>query len=162
MKMMNHLLIFNIDGNGYAICLQAVERVVPAVEITPLPDGPHIVTGVINVRGQVIPILNIRRKFRLHERAMDLDDIIVIVKGSKWTIAFAVDSVQGVIERRKEEITPAESILPDMAYTEGMIKIHGDIVFLHDIDRALSFEEMDKFEAVMAKRLVRRRPLETL
>lgn len=150
--MPDQLLVFIIDGKRYAIRLQAVERVVPAVEITPLPEGPDIVTGVINVHGQVIPIFNIRRKFRLHERVIDPDDNIVIVKGSKWTVAFAVDSVEGVIKRRQEDIITAESILPDMEYTEGVIKIHDDIVFLHDIDKALSFEEKDKLEAVIEKR----------
>ncbi len=149
--MPDKLLIFSLDGKRYAIHLQAVERVVPAVEITPLPEGPDIVSGVINVHGQVIPILNIRRKFRLHERAIDLDDNIVIVKGLKWTVAFVVDSVEGVIERRQEEIIPAESILPDMEYTEGVIKIHDDIVFLHDIDKALLFDEKDSLEAVLTK-----------
>lgn len=152
MSMSYQLLVFSLDGKRYAIHLQAVERGVPAVEITPLPEGPDIVTGVINVHGRVIPVLNIRRKFRLHERDIDLNDNIVIVKGSKWTVAFAVDSVEGVIERRQEEIIPAETILPDMEYTEGVVKINDDIVFLHDIDRALSFEKKeDKLETVITK-----------
>lgn len=151
MNIPEQLLVFVIDGKRYAIHLQAVERAVAAVEITPLPEGPDIVSGVINVHGQVIPILNIRRKFRLHERVIDPDDNIVIVKGPKWTVAFAVDSVEGVIKRRQEEIIVAESILPDMEYTEGVIKIHDDIVFLHDINRALSFDEKDKLEAVITK-----------
>ena len=145
------LLIFTIDGKRYAIHLQAVERVVPAVEITPLPEGPEIVTGAINVHGQVIPVLNIRRKFRLPERSIAPDDNIVIVKGTKWTVAFAVDALEGVVERGAEEITPAGSILPNMEYTEGVIKIDDDIVFLHDIDKALSFEEKESLEAIVAK-----------
>jgi purine-binding chemotaxis protein CheW len=149
--MPDQLLIFIIDGKRYAIHLQAVERVVLAVEITPLTEGPDIVTGVINAQGRVIPVLNIRRKFRLHERGIEPDDSIVIVKGSKRTVAFAVDSAEGVIERRVDEIIPAENILPDMEFTEGVIKIHDDIVFLHDIDKALSFEEKVKLEAVMEK-----------
>ena len=151
MNMPDQLLVFSIDGKRYAIHLLAVERVVPAVEITPLAEGPDIVTGVVNVKGRVIPVLNIRRKFRLKERGIELDDNIIIVKGSKWTLAFAVDSVEGVIERRVEEIIPGGNILPDMEYTEGVIKIHDDIVFLHDIDKALSFEEKGKLEAVMDK-----------
>lgn len=151
MKMPDQLLVFLVDGTRYAIHLQTVERVVNAVEITPLPEGPEIVTGVINVHGQVIPVVNIRRKFRLRQRDLDLDDHIVIVKGSKWTVAFAVDAVEGVIERKPEEITSAASILPDLAYTEGVIRIHDDIVFLHDIDKALLFEEVGKVEAAAGK-----------
>jgi len=149
--MPDELLIFCIKGSRYAIHLKDVERVVRAVEIIPLPEGPDIVTGVINVHGQVIPILNIRRKFRLQERVIDPDDNIVIVKGSKWTIAFAVDSVEGIIERKQEKIISAESILPDMQYIEGVVIIHDNIVFLHDIDKALSLEEKDKLEAVLEK-----------
>jgi purine-binding chemotaxis protein CheW len=149
--MPDQLLVFSIDGKRYAIHLQAVVRVVPAVEITPLTEGPDIVSGVINAQGQVIPLLNIRKKFRLQERAIDLDDNIVIVKGSKWTVAFAVDSTEGVIERRHEEIIPAENILPDMEYTEGVLKMHDDLVFLYDIDKALTSEEKGKLEAVMEK-----------
>lgn len=151
MSMSYQLLVCVLEGKRYAIHLQAVERVIPAVEIMPLPEGPDIVTGVINVRGQVIPVLNIRRKFRLHERDIDLNDNIVIVKGSKWTVAFYVDSVEGVIERKQEEIIPAETILPDMQHTEGVVRIDYDIVFLHDIDRALSFEEKDKLESVIKR-----------
>lgn len=151
MNIPDQLLIFSIDKTQYAIHLQAVERVVPAVEIRPLPEGPDSVTGVINVQGRVIPVLNIRRKFRLHEREIGLDDSIVIVKGSKWDVAFAVDSVSGVIERSDEEIISSGKILPGMEHTEGVVKIGDDIVFLHDIYKALLFEEKDKLNKVMEK-----------
>lgn len=149
--MNNQLLVFVLDGRPYAVKLQAVERVVSAVEITPLPEGPDMVIGVINVQGQVIPVINVRRKFRLRERELDLNDSLVIVKGSKWAIAFAVDSVEGVIERRDEEIISFEKILPGMEHTEGVVKLGDDIVFLQDIDKALSFEEKDKLNKVMEK-----------
>lgn len=151
--MNNQLLVFALDRRPYAVKLQAVERVVSAVEITPLPEGPDMVIGVINVQGQVIPVINVRRKFRLREREIDLNDSIVIVKGSKWAVAFAVDSVEGVIERSDEDIISFEKILPDcMEHTEGVVIIGDDIVFLHDIDKALSFEEKDKINKVMEKR----------
>ena len=106
---------------------------------------------MINVQGQVIPVINVRRKFRLLEREIDLDDSIVIVKGSKWAVAFAVDSVKGVIERSDEEIISSGKILPGMEHTEGVVIIRDDIVFLHDIDKALSFEEKDNLNKVIEK-----------
>jgi len=151
MKQFYQLFVFIIEKKRYAIHLQWVERVIPAIAITPLPEGPDIVAGVINLRGQVIPVLNIRRKFRLPERALDPDDNIVIVKGSRWTIAFAVDAVEGVIERRQEEIIPVGNILPDMEYTEGVVKMNDGIVFLHDIDRALSFAEKGRLATAITR-----------
>lgn len=145
------LLVFILDEKRYAIHLQAVKRVLPAVEVTPLPEEIDMVAGVINVQGQVIPVLNIRRRFRLPERAIDPDDNIVIVTGEKGAVAFVVDAVQGVIQRREEEITPAGGILPEMKYTEGAIKIDDDIVFVHDIDKALSSEEKRRLETVLEK-----------
>ena len=145
------LLVFILDGKRYAIHLQAVERVLPAVEVTPLPEETDMVVGMINVQGQVIPVLNLRRKFRLPERAIDLDDNIVIVKGVKGTVAFIVDAVQGVIQRKEEEISNAGGIMPEMKYTEGAIMIDDDIVFVHDIDKALSLEDKRKIETALEK-----------
>ncbi len=150
--MNKQLLVFVFDGRPYAVKLQTVERVVSAVEITPLPEGPDIVVGVINVQGQVIPVINVRRKFRLRERELDLNDSIVIVKGSKWAVAFAVDSVEGVIERSEEEIISFEKILPGMEHTEGVVKLGDDLVFLQDIDKALSFEEKDNLNKALEQR----------
>jgi chemotaxis signal transduction protein len=93
----------------------------------------------------------VRKGFRLREREIDLDDSIVIVKGLKWAVAFAVDSVEGVIERSDEEIISSGKILPGMEHTEGVVKIGDDIVFLHDIYKALSFEEKDTLNKVMEK-----------
>ncbi len=146
--MKNQLLVFALDGNQYAVRLHEVERVVPAVEITPLPEGPEIVVGVINVQGRVIPVLNIRRRFRLPEREIDLNDNIVIVKGTKWTAAFAVDSVKGVIERGDDEIIPSDNILPGMEHMQGIVMIADELVFLHDIDKALSFEEKERIATI--------------
>ncbi len=145
------LLVFVLDEKRYAIPLKAVGRVIAAVEVTPLPEETDMVAGVINVQGQVIPVLNIRKKFRLPERAIDLDDNIVVIKGVQGDIAFVVDAVQGVIQRRQEEITPAGDILPEMQYTEGAIKIDDDIVFVHDIDKALSCEEKHRLATVLEK-----------
>lgn len=145
------LLVFILDEKRYAIHLQSVERVVAAVEITPLPEEIDMVTGVINIHGQVIPVLNIRKRFRLSERAIDLDDNIIVVNGARRDSAFVVDAVQGVIQRSEEEISNAGGILSEMKYTEGAIKIDDDIVFVHDIDTALSREEKRRLETVLEK-----------
>src|SRR5687767_1730159 len=78
MSPMQHLVIFILDDQRYALPLSAVERVVRAVEVTPVPQGPKGIVGVINVEGEVVPVVNTRRKFGLPERGIETSDQFVI------------------------------------------------------------------------------------
>src|SRR3712207_6774571 len=91
-------VVFTLDEHGYALPLSFVERIVRAVEVTPLPKAPEIVLGVINVQGRVIPVVNIRKRFRLPEREIELSDQFIIARTAKRTIALVVDAVGGVAE----------------------------------------------------------------
>ena len=68
------MVVFALDEPRYALLLSAVEKVVRAVEITPLPKAPEIVVGVINAQGRILPVLDIRKRFRLPAREMKPDD----------------------------------------------------------------------------------------
>ncbi len=85
------LVPFLLDDQRYALHLDVVERVIPAVEITPLPKAPEIVLGLINIRGKIIPVLNIRRRFRLPDRETELTDHFIIANTSKRTVALPAD-----------------------------------------------------------------------
>jgi purine-binding chemotaxis protein CheW len=71
------LVIFTLDEQRYALHLAAVERVVRMVELTSLPKAPEIVLGVVNVRGRVVPVVNLRKRFGLAERGIRLSDHIL-------------------------------------------------------------------------------------
>lgn len=75
---MSQSVVFSLDTRLYAISLSAVRRVVQAVELTPLPNAPPIVKGVINLGGLIIPVVNIRRRFRLPERELELSDQFIV------------------------------------------------------------------------------------
>ncbi len=74
----NQLVVFTLEEQRYALYLSAVERIVRIVEITPLPKALEIVFGVINVQGQVVPVVDIRKRFRLPEREMSLSDQLIM------------------------------------------------------------------------------------
>ena len=86
----NSLFVFILDGNLYALHLPVVERVVQTVYVTPLPKAPDIVTGLVNVSGCVIPVINIRRRFRLPERNIDLNDQMIIARTKFGLVALVV------------------------------------------------------------------------
>jgi hypothetical protein len=81
--MQRSIVVFNLDEQQYALHLAAVERIVRVAEITPVPKAPAIVLGVINVQGQVIPVINIRKRFRLPDREMSLSDHLIIARTAK-------------------------------------------------------------------------------
>jgi purine-binding chemotaxis protein CheW len=72
--------LFTLDAGRYALSLEVVERVVPALELTPLPTAPDIVQGVFNLHGRIVPVMNLRRRFGLPERAIELSDHLIVAQ----------------------------------------------------------------------------------
>ena len=113
------LVIFNLDALRLALPLSVVKRVIHVVKITPLPHAPEIVIGVINVHGRIIPVVDIRKRFRLPEREPRLHDQLIILQTSKISVTIVVDAVGGVVERPDQEVIMADKILPHIEYVKG-------------------------------------------
>lgn len=137
----NQLVVFTLDDRGYGLPLPAVERIVRAVAVTPLPKAPDIVLGVINVQGRVIPVINVRRRFRLPEREIGLADQIVIARSRRRRVALVVDAVSGVLEYSEPDAVGAQDVLPALPYVQGVVKLAGGLILIHDLDTFLSLEE---------------------
>ena len=141
MKTFDRLVTFVLDRQRYALDLSSVEKVVRAVEVTPLPKAPGIVSGVINMQGRVVPVFNIRKRFGLPERELALSDQMIIANTSRRTVSLAVEQVEGTMEQSTLERVMPGKILPEMEYVEGVVKLEDGMVFIHDLDRFLSLEE---------------------
>lgn len=141
MNREGRLVVFSLDGQRYALALAAVEKVVRAVEVTSLPGAPDIVLGIINMQGRVIPLVNVRRRFRLPEKEMMLTDQIVIAHTARRPVALVVDAVTGVLECPEREAVAARDILPDVEYVEGVVKLEDGLILIHNLDQFLSLEE---------------------
>jgi purine-binding chemotaxis protein CheW len=147
--MPNQLLAFTLDTQRYALRLAGVRRVVPMVEVTPLPSAPEIVIGVVNVQGRIMPVLNIRRRFSLRERGAELSDQLIIVETRSRSVAVVVDFVIGIVERSPEEIADPEKIVPRTQHLEGIAKLEDGILLIHDLDRFLSLDEENQLETLL-------------
>ena len=141
MNCPHQLVVFTLDEQRYALRLSAVERVVRAVEITRLPKAPEIVLGLIDVQGQIIPVVNVRKRFRLPEPEIALSDHLIIARTARRKVALVADTVIGVVERSEAEMTAAGTILPGLEYIEGVAKLEDGLVFIHNLDTFLSLEE---------------------
>lgn len=135
------IVLFKLADLHYGLALSAVERVVRVVEVTPLPKAPEIVIGVVNVAGTVIPVINMRRRFRLWERDIVLSDQLVIAHTTRRTVALLVDSVIGVLAYLEQRAVPAQDVLPDLTYVESIVKLGDGLVFIHNLDTFLSLDE---------------------
>ena len=138
---MIQLLAFGMAQQRYALPLAAVERVVRAVEITPLPKAPPMVLGIVNIGGHIVPVFNVRSRFRLPERDMDLRDHLVLGRTAHRMVALVVDEVSAVMERAESEVITAQEILPGLEYVQGVAKLEDGMILIHDLDKFLSSEE---------------------
>jgi len=138
---MTSLLVFTLDDWNCALSLSAVERSYRAVEVTPLPDAPAKVMGIVNVHGVVHPVIDLRHCFRLPPRPLSPTDHLIIGHTSRRNVALVVDSVAGVIECAKDDIAAADTILPGMEFVTGIIRLKDGMVLIHDLDSFLSLEE---------------------
>jgi purine-binding chemotaxis protein CheW len=152
MNITNQLVLFSIDDGRYALSLPVVERVIPAVAITRLPDAPLIVLGLIKVKENIITVVNIRNRFRLQEREMDLSDHIIIAHTSKRRVAFFVDGVQGIIELGNRRVVTADEIVPSLKYVEGIVQMDDGLIIIHDLDQFLSLDEEQTLDNALAKK----------
>src|ERR1043166_8510885 len=133
-----HWVVFRLDDRQYALPLAVVERVVRAADVTPLPKAPAIVLGVIDVEGRVLPVLSVRRRFRLAEREISPADEFLIVQTARGPVALVVDEAQGVIERPATEIVGPAQIVPGLEQIKGVIKLGDGLVVIHDMEKFLS------------------------
>lgn len=152
------LVVFTLDEQRYGLPLAVVERIVRAVEITPLPKAPPIVAGVINVQGRVVPVVSLRRRFGLLEREIDLSDQFVIARTARRWVALVVDAATGVVEVPAEKIVAAEKVLPHLEYIAGLAKLEDNLILIHDLDAVLSLDEENALDAALRNEQVFRHP----
>lgn len=148
---MDELLVLDFDDLRIGLPLSGVERVIRAVYVTPLPGAPAVVSGVMNVHGRLVPVFNMRRRFRLPQREMALTDRLVIAHAGQRAVALTADSVSGVIRHAAPDRVDAETLLPGLEYVKGVVKLDDGLILIHDLARFLSLDEADALDRAMAE-----------
>ena len=143
------LVIFRLNGQRYALPLTVVERIIQAVEVTPLPGAPAVVLGAINVAGCVLPVLNIRRRFFLPEREVVPSDHFLIARTARHTLALVIDEVHGVIEHEPSAVIGADRMVPGLEQFQGVVKLDDGLVLIHDLEKFLSLDEAHALDTAM-------------
>ena len=135
------LVIFTLAGQRFALPLGAVERVVRAVEIQPLPGAPDPVLGAINVGGSVVPVYCACGWFGAQQREIHPEQQLLLVRTPSSAVAMVIDEALGVIEFSADEITPSNTIMQGLERFQGVAKVAGGMVLIHDLEKFLSGAE---------------------
>ena len=145
-------LTFSLDKEEYGISILKIKEIIGMMAITPVPQTPRFVKGVINLRGKVIPVIDLRLRFGMEEIEYTERTCIIVVEiaGQSGTvlIGIVVDAVSEVLSIKGEEIeeTPTFGTTLNTDYILGMAKMEGGVKILLDIDRVLTGEEIAVIE----------------
>ena len=136
-----YLLVFTLDEQQYALRLESVERIVRAAAITTLPKAPDIVLGILDIHGEVIPVIDVRKRFRQPEREIRPADQYIIARARSLTVALVVDAAHSVVEEQGLDLIATDGILVGVEYVAGVTRTEDGLVLIHDLDTFLSLGE---------------------
>lgn len=146
----NKFLSFCLGKEEYGVEILRVREIIGIIDITPLPQTPQYVKGVINLRGKIIPVIELRAKFGMPSVEYNTETCIIVVEVSdeqgdeQFQIGVIVDTVREVMDIPREKIEPAPRFgcALNTEYILGMGKTKEKVIILLDIDRVLTAEEM--------------------
>ena len=150
-------LTFGLGHDSYGVAVLKVRDIIRMIDITTVPQMPSFVRGVINLRGKIIPVVDLRLKFGLAEAATTERTCIVVVQvrlpsGGSTQMGLVVDDVEEVLNITPADIeeTPDFGSQIDTRYILGMAKIKGSVKALLDIDRVISGEVVETLAEIAA------------
>lgn len=145
----DQVLVVALDGQRYAFNLKAVDRVIRAVAVTPVPETPASVLGLINLAGQLVPVVSLRSCLGLPDRAIRPEDQFVLVRTSRLTMALVVDEVHGLKALAVGQTVAPGDVLPAGEYrVHGLAKLKGDVLLIYDLDELFSPDDQERLHQV--------------
>lgn len=144
------LLLFAIDELHFALPLAQVRETVRAVAITPLAGAPGVVEGIVNVRGTVVPVLDLRARFRLPPREVALSDHMILASAGGRLVALRVDRALDVRSLDDDEITPSSTSGAAFAHLAGVARLPDGMVLVSDLEAFFTQGETEALAAALA------------
>ena len=146
------MINFTVGGDEYAVEIQKVREVINFREITQLPKAPSFVKGIINLRGEVIPVIDLREKFGLTHDAYSPMTNVVIVEIGRKAVGVVVDSVRHVIRVAPSELAPSPPFIGGLSgrYVSGVAKLGERLVVVLDMEKILTAGELIELRSLDA------------
>lgn len=144
------LLTFVLGELRVGLPLACIGEVARAVAITPLPQAPAIVEGVVNVRGELAPVLDVRRRFRQPAVPLHPDQHFIFARAGARLVALRVDRVTDVLEIDARTIDSVNHVVPGAEYVRGVAKCPDGLLIIHDLETFLSLDEAAQMDHAIA------------
>ena len=144
------LVTFSIDEEEFGVNILKVQEIIRIMEITRVPRSPEFVEGVINLRGRVIPIVDLRRRFGLAAIAHDKDTRIIVIELNSLVVGFIVDAVSEVLRIPADTVEPTPPVAAgvDSEYISGVGKLQDRLLILLDLDKLLTAEDLPRLNSI--------------
>ncbi len=151
---LRQLVAFQLGNEGYCVDISKVREINRLVEITHIPESPPFVEGVINLRGQIIPIIDLRRRFGLIEDANKnaQETRIMVVDTNGTLVGFIVDAVREVLRIPIDQIEPTPDLVTsgiDRKYIEGVASVNDRLLIILNSDLIFATRELGAIESVL-------------
>jgi len=139
------LVTFSIGEEEFGVDILSVQEIIRMMDITKVPRAPDFVEGVINLRGKVIPIIDLRKRFGLSTRDHDKHTRIIVIEINNMIVGFVVDSVSEVLRIPASTVEPPPPVVSGLEseYISGVGKLEDRLLILLDLNKLLSGEEQD-------------------
>ena len=139
---------FKLDSETYGINVMQVQEILRYSEIAPVPGAPDYVLGIINLRGNVVTVIDTRSKFGLESSEVTDNTRIIIIEAEKQVIGIMVDSVVEVVYLKTSEIDHAPNVGNDETakFIQGVSNRDGELLILVDLNKLLSDDEWDELK----------------
>lgn len=160
LQLTDQYLTFKLDEDLFAVDVGKAREILDFVEVTRVPQTPDYMLGVINLRGSVVPVINLRRKFGMDELEHTVDTCIIVlevaIEDSSVVISIVADSVKEVLDLDSEQIEPPPRLGTRLntEFIQGMGNLDGDFVIILNIDRVFSVEELAVIEGHEHDRII--------
>jgi purine-binding chemotaxis protein CheW len=147
---MLHLVTFKLGPEEFAVDILLVQEIDRNVEITKVPRAPDFVKGVINLRGKIVPVLDLRKRFGLRWQEFTGASRIVVVNVESRTLGLTVDSVSEVLRTPVDSVKPHSSMVTglDVSHIKGVVKLDGRLLIVLDLQKVLSAKEIGNLAGV--------------
>jgi purine-binding chemotaxis protein CheW len=147
------LVSFKCGNETYGIEITKIREIILVGQITRVPETPHYIKGLINLRSSVIPVIDLRARFALAENALSQDSRIMVLNVGRRTIGIVVDSVNEVLRISHEQISPAPPTVASLGnkYMTGLVRLDEQLLILLDVDRLFGEEAAAAIDEAVAR-----------
>ena len=145
------LVVFRLGAERYGIDISRVQGIERMQPVTVVPRAPHFVEGVINLRGQITPVINLRARFGFAKAESTKETRIVVVYMQDQWVGLVVDAVEGVSRLNSSQIEPPSAFVrsAESGYLRGIAKIEDGLLILLDLDKVLDGQEVAQLAEMM-------------